>query len=359
MIQTKHMFRNMTQGMLCCFLAVHLTHAETNETTGAAMKKPSQTEIALLYDDVFLQHRTGPGHPERPDRLKKTVARIREDQDLVAKVTWPSFSPASKDAIGAVHTTNYIALARAETQAVEEGEFVQLSTGDTMLSSGTWDAAWMAAGGAMAAVDAVATGQHPAAFALVRPPGHHASADRGMGFCLFNNIAIAARHAQREYGIERVLIVDIDVHHGNGTQDIFYEDDSVYFFCVHQHPLYPGSGRPTERGSGRGEGYTQNIDLPAGAGDDDILLALENKLLPAMETFQPQLILVSAGFDGHGADPLGGLQYTEQGYARMAGVLQDLAKRYADGRIAFILEGGYDTTALADSIAAILQELAP
>ncbi len=358
-MQIKRMFRNAIQGMLCCFLAVHLTHAETNETTGAAMEKPSQTEIVLLYDDVFLQHRTGPGHPERPDRLKKTIARIRDDHDLVSKVTWPSLSPASEDAIGAVHTTNYIALARAETQAVEEGDVVQLSTGDTMLSSGTWDAALMAAGGAMTAVDAVATGQHPAAFALVRPPGHHASADRGMGFCLFNNIAIAARHAQREHAMERVLIVDIDVHHGNGTQDIFYEDDTVYFFCVHQHPLYPGSGRPSEQGRGRGKGYTQNVDLPAGAGDDDILSALQDTLLPAMESFQPQLILVSAGLDGHTADPLGGLHYTEEGYARMARMLQDLAIRYADGRIAFILEGGYNTTAMADSIAAMLEELAP
>ncbi len=339
------------------FVATLSTAATTNQTTHVEMDHAIKTDIALFYDDAFLLHRTGAGHPERPDRLKAAVSRIRDDYTLSQKVTWPPFSPAPMEAIKAVHTSGYVALARTESDAVEDGQFVQLSTGDTILSPDTWSAALLAAGAAMASVDAVVQEQHPAAFALVRPPGHHATPDRGMGFCVFNNIAIAARHAQRKPAIERVLIVDIDVHHGNGTQDIFYEDDTVYFFCVHQHPLYPGSGRPSEQGRGRGKGYTQNVDLPAGAGDDDILSALENQLLPAMKSFQPQLILVSAGFDGHTADPLGGLRYTAEGYARMARMLQDLATRYADGRIAFILEGGYNTTAMADSIAAMLEEL--
>ena len=317
------------------------------------------TKIALLYDEAFLLHRTGAGHPERPDRLEKTVARIRHHETLSTQIIWPAFLPAPLHAIKAAHTPAYVQLAKAECAAVEKGQLRQLSTGDTILSPDTWDAALLAAGAAMAAVDAVVQQQHPAAFALVRPPGHHATRDRGMGFCLFNNIAIAARHAQREHGIERILIVDIDVHHGNGTQDIFYEDDTVYFFCVHQHPLYPGTGRPTETGRGRGKGFTQNVDLPAGAGDNEMLSALQNKLAPAMASFLPQLVLVSAGFDGHADDPLGGLRYTEEGYARMARELQALANRYAAGRIAFILEGGYNTTAMADSITAILQELLP
>lgn len=314
------------------------------------------SQIAVLYHEAFLLHRTGPGHPERPDRLKTAVARIRNDDTLTHALAWPSFTPAPLRAIEAVHTPAYVQLAKRECAAVEPGQLAQLSTGDTILSSDTWEAALLAAGAAMAAVDAVMQPEHHAAFALVRPPGHHATPDRGMGFCLFNNIAVAARHAQREHGLERVLIVDIDVHHGNGTQDIFYEDDTVYFFCVHQHPLYPGTGRPSETGRGRGKGFTQNVDLPAGAGDEEILAALQNKLAPAMEAFQPQLILVSAGFDGHADDPLGGLRYSTEGYARMAAALQALAAQYAAGRIAFILEGGYNNTAMAESIVGILQQ---
>ena len=317
----------------------------------------NKSQIALLYHEAFVLHRTGSGHPERADRLKSAVARIRSDEILLPRTVWPSFEPAPLEAIKAVHTPAYVELARKECAAVKPGQLAQLSTGDTIISSDTWEAALLAAGAAMAAVDAVVAENHIAAFALVRPPGHHATPDRGMGFCLFNNIAVAARYAQRTHNLERVLIVDIDVHHGNGTQDIFYEDDTVYFFCVHQHPLYPGTGRPSETGRGPGKGFTQNIDLPPGAGDKEILATFENKLAPAMESFQPQLVLVSAGFDGHTSDPLGGLRYTEEGYAKMAKKLQEIANRYADGRIVFILEGGYTTTAMADSIAAILYSL--
>ncbi len=346
--------------LLAAAVSAGITETETtNPAKNTMTNTPHQMHIAILYDDAFLLHQTGPGHPERPDRLKAAIARIRTDETLSTHTIWPAFGPASLEAIKAVHTPAYVQLAKKETAAVQPGEFAQLSTGDTMLSADTWNAALLAAGAAMAGVDAVIQDQHPAAFALVRPPGHHATPDRGMGFCLFNNIAIAARHAQREHNIERVLIVDIDVHHGNGTQDIFYEDNSVFFFCVHQHPLYPGTGRPRETGRGPGKGYTQNVDLPRGAGNQEMLAALQDKLAPAMESFQPQLILVSAGFDGHAADPLGGLRYTTEGFAKMAVALQALAQQHADGRIVFVLEGGYNTSAMADSITTMLHTLLP
>jgi acetoin utilization deacetylase AcuC-like enzyme len=315
-------------------------------------------KIAILYNEAFLLHATGAGHPERADRLHVLIKRLRNDATLSAKLAWLDFEPASIGALEAAHSSDYIRLVQTECDALQDGRLATLSTGDTMLSAGTWKAARLAAGAGMAGVDHVMQGENRAAFALVRPPGHHATANRGMGFCVFNNIAIAARHAQRQHGLQRILIVDIDVHHGNGTQDIFYEDPSVFLFCVHQHPLYPGTGRPTETGRGRGEGFTLNVDLPRGAGDRDILAALKDKLQPAMESFQPELILVSAGFDGHEADPLGGLAYTQEGFAAMAAELLSLANRYTAGRIVFMLEGGYATEAMADSVAAILHVLA-
>lgn len=315
-------------------------------------------KVAILYSDAFLLHSTGAGHPESPDRLKVIINRLRNDATLAAKTDWIAFEPASTDAIETAHTADYIRLVKAECDALEDGRRTPLSTGDTILSDGTWRAATLAAGAGMAGVDHVMNGTHRSAFALVRPPGHHATANRGMGFCVFNNIAIAARHAQHRHGLERILIVDIDVHHGNGTQDIFYEDPSVFFFCVHQHPLYPRTGRPEETGRGRGKGFTRNIDLPQGAGDEDILGAIKDTLRPAMESFKPELILVSAGFDGHANDPLGGLAYTEEGFAGMARELLLLANRHASGRIVFLLEGGYATQAMADSVAAVLHILA-
>jgi acetoin utilization deacetylase AcuC-like enzyme len=207
------------------------------------------------------------------------------------------------------------------------------------------------------AVDAVVPGSARNAFCAVRPPGHHATPNRGMGFCLFNNVAVAARHAQRKHGLERVLIVDWDVHHGNGTQDIFYSDPSVFFFSTHQWPLYPGTGRADETGEGAGLGTTMNYPFPAGAGRAEILGAVRNSLLPAAERFHPDLVLISAGFDSRIGDPLGRFTLTDGDFADLTRAAMEIADRYAGGRVVSVLEGGYSPEGLARAAAAHVETL--
>jgi acetoin utilization deacetylase AcuC-like enzyme len=238
----------------------------------------------------------------------------------------------------------------AEKQ-IKEGA-VQLSTGDTSVSEASWDAAVRAAGLAVSGVEAVTSGRIGNAFCAVRPPGHHATADRGMGFCIFNNVAVAARHAQQACGIRRVLIVDWDVHHGNGTQDIFYEDGTVLFFSSHQWPLYPGTGRRSETGLGAGAGLTINCPLPAGAGRAEVLGAMREELEPAAERFEPELVLISAGFDARAGDPLGGFLLEDEDFAEMTRLVMGIAESYAQGRIVSLLEGGYGLAVLGGAVAA-------
>jgi len=325
--------------------------------TQAAGDKAQVHKVAVLYSEKFLLHDTGKGHPENSDRLKDVVAHLKGDKDLSAVLVWPEFKQATIECLETVHSADYLKLVEKEIKAIGKQGIAGLSTGDTVISPGTWEASTLAAGAGIVGCEEVMSGRASSAFALIRPPGHHASRERGMGFCVFNNAAVAARYLQKHKGIKRVLIADFDAHHGNGTQDIFYEDDSVFFFSIHQHPFYPGTGRPAETGKGKGLGFTLNVDLPAGSGDDAALAAFRDTLKPAMEKFKPEFILVSAGFDGHEGDPLGGLKYTDDGYASIAKELLGIANRYASGRIVFLLEGGYGPQNITGSVNSIITVL--
>ena len=261
--------------------------------------------------------------------------------------------PAGTEEIGLVHSTSYI---KWVEEMVNRGETV-LDAGDTVVSAGSYEAAILAAGGVIAAVAAVMEGKVRNCFCAVRPPGHHALYDRAMGFCLFNNVAIGARYVQKRYGIERVLIVDWDVHHGNGTQDTFYGDSSVFYFSTHQYPHYPGSGSTGETGEGAGEGFTLNAPLSSGAGDEEYLRVFNEKLVPAMDAFQPEFVFISAGFDGHRSDPLSSINLTGEGFARLTSVVKGIAKKYAAGHLVSVLEGGYNLDGLSDSVGEHILEL--
>ena len=298
-------------------------------------------KVAIMYSDKFLLHNTGKNHPERPERLSKVVNNLKNNKLLSPHLVWPLVREATEQDIKLVHTENYIDLVRKEVNLLQKNDISYLSTGDTIISKESNKVARMAVGAGLSGADAIMEGKVSSAFVLNRPPGHHATASRGMGFCIYNNIAIVARYLQNKYNIKRILIVDFDVHHGNGTQDIFYDDDSIFYFDIHQHPFYPQSGRPNETGSGKGKGFTLNIDLPRGAGDIELINAFTNKLKPAMDKFQPEFILVSAGFDSHQGDLLGQLNFTDVGYENVAIILNNIAKKYASDRELYILEGGY------------------
>ena len=308
---------------------------------------------ALLADPVFKRHIPGPGHPERPERADAVLAAL-DRAGLAQHMPRIPQRAATEDELALCHTREYIKIVKRDV-AARRGD---LSTGDTQINDGSLDAALAAAGGVMNAVDAVVERRAPNAFCIVRPPGHHATADRGMGFCLFNNVALAARHAQQRYGIERVLIADYDVHHGNGTQDIFYADGSVLFFSTHQHPWYPGTGPAEETGEGAGEGATINRPFPAGSGRAEILGAFQNVLLPAARTFRPDLVLVSSGFDSRLDDPLGRFTLADSDFAGLTALLMEIAEETAGGRLVSVLEGGYSLEGLASAALAHVRTLA-
>jgi acetoin utilization deacetylase AcuC-like enzyme len=322
-----------------------------SETEG---RSPRRHTTALLADPVYLRHKIGPGHPERPARYEAVVSAL-ERAGLTAQMLRIPPRAATLDELSACHTREYIQLVEAE---VARGARV-LSTGDTDICPQSLDVALAAAGGVFQAVDAVMEGRAQNAFCVVRPPGHHASADRGMGFCIFNNVALAARYAQRRHGFERVLIADWDVHHGNGTQDIFYADGSVFFFSTHQHPWYPGTGLAEETGEGAGLGATLNCPFPAGSGRAEILGAFRRKLVPAAADFKPDLVLISAGFDSRAGDPLGGFTLSDGDFAELTALLLEIGDRYAGGRVVSVLEGGYSLEGLAAATVAHVKALSP
>lgn len=302
---------------------------------------------ALLLDAVFTKHLTGDGHPERPARYL-AITRQLEAAGLVRQLAQIEARSLTDDEAELCHCAEYIAKLTAEIPAVRG--IASLSTGDTNVCAASLDVARLAAGGTLAGVDFVFSGGRRNAFCAVRPPGHHATPAIGMGFCIFNNAAIAARYAQKNHGIERVSIIDWDVHHGNGTQDIFYSDPSVFYFSTHQSPLYPHTGAAKETGAGAGVGTTLNCPLPAGSGMRQIAAAFDEQFLPAMEQFKPQLVIISAGFDSRIGDPLGQFLLTDADFATLTEKLLRLADRHASGRLLSVLEGGYNIDGLASAV---------
>lgn len=300
---------------------------------------------AYVYDPCYLQHDMAQ-HPENKQRLEAIMTYL-QDTGLLTRMQRLEARDASPDEIAAVHCPDYIAELRG--LAAHGGGWPDSDTYVTPLS---YAVALRAAGGLLQAVDAVLAGQAENAFALVRPPGHHATPDRAMGFCLFNNIAIAARYSLQKHGLARVLIVDWDLHHGNGTQEAFYENPHVLYFSMHQYPYYPGTGHWQETGRGAGQGYTVNVPLPAGTGDVGFQRVFDEILVPVARRFRPQLILVSAGYDAHWMDPIGMLQASVSGFVRMTRALVVLADELCNRRLVLTLEGGYNLQALAASVAA-------
>jgi acetoin utilization deacetylase AcuC-like enzyme len=304
----------------------------------------------MVCHPVYLEHDTGQ-HPENASRLEHILALLERSGVKEQLVQIPA-QPASMDDLLSVHSAAHVS--QMESAARSGGGWLDA---DTVMSSRSHEAALYAAGGLLQAAEAVLRGDVHSAFALVRPPGHHATRSDAGGFCLFNNIAVAARHAVRKHGLSRVFIADFDVHHGNGTQDIFYDDPAVFFFSVHQWPLYPGTGRVGETGVGKGAGATANVPLPPGCGDESYLHVFQEVLLPLAQRFRPELILVSAGYDAHWADSISYMQLTVSGFAGMVALLKKLATDLCQGRLVLTLEGGYHLQALAYSVKATFDVL--
>jgi acetoin utilization deacetylase AcuC-like enzyme len=307
-------------------------------------------KTAFVYDPFNLRH-TLDGHPENFRRLQSTWTLLEED-GILTRLLRVASSPAAQDAILRIHTPHY--LERLETAALTGGGRLDA---DTYMNAHSHEAALLAAGGLLNLVDAVLWGQADNGFALVRPPGHHALVNQAMGFCILANVAIAARWAQDHHGVDRVLIVDFDVHHGNGTQDIFYDDPSILFFSAHQFPYYPGSGNASELGTELARGSTVNVPFPAHVGDEGYLDAIRRILAPLAREFRPGLILLSAGYDAHWLDPLASMRLTIPGYAALVGELMSLADELCHGRFVCALEGGYHVDVLAHCILTTLRTL--
>ena len=315
------------------------------------MATPNRRErpaAVVVTDRRCLEHDPGPGHPECPARLGRVLSDL--DTSPVSGVSSVPARPATRDELGAIHAPAYL-----EQLDRVRGKVGNLDP-DTGVSETSVEVAELAAGAGVVAVETVLAGAAPSALVLVRPPGHHAEANRAMGFCLLNTAAVAAA-AARAQGVERVLVLDWDVHHGNGTQHTFEERRDVLYASVHQFPFYPGTGAPEEVGRGEGAGYTVNCGLTPGHGDADYGAVFHDLLLPVALAFRPELIVVSAGFDAHRADPLASMSVSERGFAAMTTAVRELAREVADGRLVLLLEGGYHLGALSDSVRACLEVL--
>jgi acetoin utilization deacetylase AcuC-like enzyme len=314
--------------------------------TGVCMRK-----TIIIKDDLFLEHDPGYGHVESPERLS-VIYKALDKSKLKSQLIFPDFEPAGHETLRLNHSPEHL-VRIADTR----GKTVVSLDPDTQTSARSFEAAVLAAGGLVKAVDMLVNGEADNGFALVRPPGHHAEHNQAMGFCLYNNVAIAAYHAVKNLGLNRVLIVDWDLHHGNGTQHSFYHTNEVFYFSTHQYPYYPGTGALTETGADKGEGFTLNIPLP-GMQDDRAFARIFNEILaPVTRQYKPELILVSAGFDISQGDPLGSMSVTPAGFAYMTRVLQGLADEVCQGRLLLTLEGGYDIEGQKDGVMAVVREL--
>jgi acetoin utilization deacetylase AcuC-like enzyme len=310
--------------------------------------------VAYVYHPDYLLHIPPFEHPESPDRL------IAINQHLESVGLLGTLVPVNPDypdngEILRVHDPDYL---RKLELACRRGDLT-LDSGDTYLNKNSYSIALLSAAGAIAGAEAVATGKADRAFCAVRPPGHHAYRSEGMGFCLLNNAAITARYLQARHGVSKVMIIDWDVHHGNGTQSIFYEDPSVFFFSIHENPafLYPGTGRRWETGKGAGVGTTLNAPMAPGAGDDEYRLAFEQLVAPAAERFRPEVLILSAGFDAHRDDPLADIQLTEEGFRFLSRFTIELANRFCGGKVVSLLEGGYERESLTRCTEIHIREL--
>jgi len=307
-------------------------------------------KVGYVYDEVYLKHETG-YHPENAQRLEAIMAHLEETR-LIEQLKPIKPRPATVEELTYVHQASYVS--RIQDAAVRGGGWLDA---DTVMSPDSYDAALYAVGGVIEATDAVISSQVNSAFALVRPPGHHATAMAAMGFCLFNNIAIAARHALKKHKIEKVAIIDFDVHHGNGTQEAFYGSPQVLYVSAHQYPHYPGTGTIGETGSGPAAGSKVNIPLPSGSGDGEYRQVFEQIIMPVTRRFRPELILVSAGYDPHWKDRLAMMEVSTTGFAEMARFIKNLADELCEGKIVLTLEGGYNLKALATSVKATFDVL--